>query len=124
MAHGKRYTKEEWESAIALRKLGKTEHAIADILGRPHTHIVKAINQYGGDYDAYAKGWKKKGKRTTEQLQFIPPEMPKAPKKIYVKGIDETCLTAHKLRAARIQAIAIRHFIEELQDAGYRIKLG
>lgn len=86
MARGKKYSKEEWEAALSLRKMGK---------------------------------------RTTEQLQFLPPELPKAPKKIEVKAApSEDDWTRYKLKMAQRQAIAIRNFVVELRNAGIKIKLG
>jgi hypothetical protein len=125
MARGKKYSKEEWEAALSLRKMGKRWPEISNILGRGENgrcaEIFKKYNNYE-EYDAAVS--KRIGKRKTEQLQFLPPKLPKAPKKIQVKGggVDE--LTAYKLRMATNQAVAVRNFILELQDAGFKIKLG
>lgn len=126
MARGKKYTKEEWDAALSLRKMGKGWPEISKILGRGENGRCSTIFKKYSSYEEYSEAVsKRKGKRVTEQLQFIPPEMPKAPKKIQIKSMSEADeLTAIKLKMAKKQAIAIRNFIQELRDAGFRIRIG
>lgn len=124
MARGKKYSKEEWDAALSLRKMGKKWPEISLILGRGENgrcaEIFKKYKSYE-EYDAAVS--KRAGKRKTEQLQFLPPELPKKPKKIEVKAApSEDELVAYKLRLARRQAIAVSHFLRELKDAGFRVK--
>lgn len=125
MARGKKYSKEEWEAALSLRKMGKKWPEISKILGRGENgRCAEVFNKYR-THDEYLEAVGKRGSRgsrKTEQLQFIPPEMPKAPKRIYVKSMSDDELTRYKLRMATRQAIAIRNFITELKHAGIRIK--
>lgn len=125
MARGKKYSKEEWEAALSLRKMGKKWPEISKILGRGENgRCAEIFNRYK-TYEEYSEAVSKRatrGKRTTEQLQFIPPEMPKAPKRIYVKSMSDEEFTRYKLKMATRQAIAIRNFITELKHAGIRIK--
>jgi hypothetical protein len=123
MARGKKYSKEEWEAALSLRRMGKKWPEISSILGRGENGRCAEIFKKYSNYEEYSAAVSKRmGKRTTEQLQFLPPELPKAPKKIHVKGISDEELTRYKLNMATKQAIAIRNFITELQNAGFRIK--
>lgn len=123
MARGKKYSKEEWDAALSLRRMGKGWPEISKILGRGENGRCSSIFKKYKTYDDYCEAVsKRRGKRTIEQLRFIPPEMPKAPKKIHVKGISDDELTRYKLNMATKQAIAIRNFITELQNAGFRIK--
>lgn len=125
MARGKKYTKiskEEWEAAKSLKAFGMGWREIGATLGRDGQNLCSVFKKNGEDYRRYIGGYQKgRGKRKTEQLQFIPPELPKAPKKIHVKSEpSQDDLTAYKLRLARKQAIAVNHFISELRDAGFR----
>ena len=122
MARGKKYTKEEWDAALSLRKMGKDWKEIGKILNRGENGRCSAIFSKYKTYEEYDAAVSKRNvKRTTEQLQFIPPEMPKAPKKIQIKSVvSEDEMTAYKLRLARKQAIAVNNFIKELRDAGFR----
>jgi hypothetical protein len=122
MARGKKYSKEEWEAALSLRKMGKKWPEISEILGRGNNGRCAEIFRKYRTYEDYSEAVSKRvGKRTTEQLQFLPPELPKAPKKIHVKSEpSQDEFTAYKLRLARKQAIAVNHFISELRDAGFR----
>lgn len=125
MARGKKYTKiskEEWEAAKSLKAFGMGWREIGATLGRDGQNLCSVFKKNDGDYEKYTKSYLKgKGHRTTEQLQFLPPELPKAPKKIHVKSEpSQDDLTAYKLRLARKQAIAVNHFISELRDAGFR----
>lgn len=122
MARGKKYSKEEWEAAMSLRKMGKKWPEISSILGRGENGRCAEIFKKYSNYEEYSAAVSKRmGKRKTEQLQFLPPELPKAPKKIHVKSEpSQDELTAYKLRLARRQAIAVNHFISELRDAGFR----
>lgn len=125
MARGKKYSKEEWEAALSLRRMGKNWPEISKILGRGENGRCAEIFRKYKTYDEYIEAVSKrngKSRRTTEQLQFIPPEMPKAPKKIYVKSISDDDFTRYKLKMATRQAVAIRNFITELKHAGIRIK--
>ena len=121
----KKYTKiskEEWEAAKSLKAFGMGWREIGATLGRDGQNLCSVFKKNNGDYEKYTKSYLKgKGKRTNEQLQFLPPELPKAPKKIHVKSEpSQDDLTAYKLRLARKQAIAVNHFISELRDAGFR----
>lgn len=121
---GKKYSKEEWEAAMALNNVGYTWNQAARIIGRSDGSIGRCIKKHGGDYDKYNAsfvGRKGRPKRKTEQLVFEPPRVPSAPKKIHIKSISEDELTAYKLRLARKQAIAVNNFIRELRNAGFRI---
>lgn len=122
MARGKKYTKEEWDAALSLRKMGKGWPEISKILDRGENGRCAEIFRKYKSYEEYSEAVsKRKGKRTTEQLQFLPPELSKTPKKIHVKSEpSQDELTAYKLRLARKQAIAVNHFISELRDAGFR----
>lgn len=126
MAKGKKYTKiskEEWEAAKSLKAFGMGWREIGSTLGRDGQNLCSVFKKNDGDYEKYTNSYLKgKNCRRTEQLQFIPPEMPKAPKKIYVKGISDEEITRYKLKMATRQAIAIRNFITELKSAGIRIK--
>lgn len=123
MARGKKYTKEEWDAALSLRKMGKGWPEISKILDRGENGRCAEIFRKYKSYEEYSEAVsKRKGKRTTEQLQFLPPELPKTPKKIQIKSISsEDELTKYKLRMATRQAVAVRNFITELKDAGFRI---
>lgn len=125
MAKGKKYTKiskEEWEAAKSLKAIGMGWRDIGTTLDRDGKNLCSAFKKTDGDYDTYAERYVKgKAKRKTEQLQFIPPEVPKAPKKINVRQeISEDRWVAYKLNLARKQAIAVNNFIKELRDAGFR----
>jgi hypothetical protein len=125
MAKGKKYTKiskEEWEAAKSLKAFGMGWREIGATLGRDGQNLCSIFKKNGEDYRNYVGNYQKgRGKRKTEQLQFLPPELPKAPKKIHVKSEpSQDELTAYKLRIARKQAIAVNHFISELRDAGFR----
>lgn len=123
MARGKKYTKEEWDAALSLRRMGKGWPEISKILGRGENGRCSSIFKKYKSYDEYNSAVsKRRGKRTIEQLQFIPPEMPKAPKRIYVKSMSDDEFTRYKLKMATKQAIAIRNFLTELKNAGIRIK--
>lgn len=125
MAKGKKYTKiskEEWEAAKSLKAIGMVWRDIGATLDRDGKNLCSVFKKTDGDYDTYAERYVKgKVKRKTEQLQFIPPEVPKAPKKINVRQeISEDRWVAYKLNLARKQAIAVNNFIKELRDAGFR----
>lgn len=125
MAKGKKYTKiskEEWEAAKSLKAFGMGWREIGSTLGRDGQNLCSAFKKNNGDYEKYTSSYLKgKNHRRTEQLQFIPPVVPKAPKKIHVKSEpSQDELTAYKLRLARKQAIAVNHFISELRNAGFR----
>lgn len=128
MARGKKYTEEEWNAALSLRKMGKGWPEISRILGRGENGRCSELFRKYGNYSEYSEAVSKrkgKAKRTTEQLQFLPPELPKAPKKIEVKAApSEDDWTRYKLKMAQRQAIAIRNFVVELRNAGIKIKLG
>lgn len=128
MPKGRKYTREEWNAIIALKKLGKTNIEIARAVGRNNKtgSIMKQINKFGGDYDKYLSQKKYAGKRATEQLMFEPPTLmppkPKVVRKIPVKGapnLDEWA--AKKLTIATRQAIAIRNFYNELRSIGFKV---
>lgn len=138
MSRGKKYTKAEWDAIIALKGLGMNNKEIAKTIGRKigGATIMQTINRFGGDYEKYADDYgRKKGKRETEQLQFIPPAVFEPPKpkrivKIPVKkvGDDGQCVDskylawqAKKLQLATRQAIAIRNFVHELREIGFDI---
>lgn len=138
MSRGKKYTKAEWDAIIALKGLGMSNKEIARTIGRKigGATIMQTINRYGGDYEKYLDDYgRKKGKRETEQLQFIPPAVFEPPKpkrivKIPVKKIggvepvmDSKFLKwqAKKLQIATKQAIAIRNFVNELREIGFDI---
>lgn len=123
---GKKYTMEEWEAAKSLKKCGFTWKEVCEKLGRGSDTLGRAISKYNS-YEEYLASYKrvKKGQRRTEQLQFLPPEAPKPPKKIFVKNApSEDDFTKYKLKMANRQAIAIRNFIVELRNAGINVKLG
>lgn len=126
MARGKKYSKEEWEAALSLRRMGKKWPEISSILGRGENGRCAEIFKKYSNYEAYdAAVSKRMGNRTTEQLQFMPPELPKKPKKIEVKAApSEDDWTRYKLKMAQRQAVAIRNFVVELRNAGIKIKLG
>lgn len=122
MARGKKYSEEEWNAALSLRKMGKKWPEISVILGRGENgRCAEIFNKYQSYQEYEAAVSKRAGKRKTEQLQFIPPEVPKPPKKIHVRQeISEDRWVAYKLNIARKQAIAVNNFIRELRDAGFR----
>ena len=126
MARGKKYSKEEWEAALSLRRMGKKWPEISSILGRGENGRCAEIFKKYSNYEEYSAAVSKRmGKRKTEQLQFLPPELPKAPKKIEVKAApSEDNWTRYKLKMAQRQAVAIRNFVVELRNAGIKIKLG
>lgn len=125
MSRGKRYTREEWNAIIALKNLGMRHKDIAKSIGREETQsIMHSLRKYDYDYDKYIKAVSqphqtRQGRRKVEQLQFIPPEMPKAPKKISVRKIDEDEFISMKLQMATRQAQIVKKFVEELRDAGF-----
>lgn len=138
MSRGKKYTKAEWDAIIALKGLGMSNKEIAHTIGRKigGATIMQTINRYGGDYEKYADDYgRKKGKRSTEQLQFIPPAVFEPPKpkrivKIPVKKIggDEPAVDskflkwqAKKLQMATRQAVIIKDFVNELRKIGFDI---
>lgn len=120
----KRYSKEEWEAAKSLKKCGKTWEEVAGALGRNGNNIGKVIKKFEGDYEAYLGQWRSKKApiRRTEQLQFLPPEMPIAPKKIQVKSMSEKEWTERKLAMASKQARIVARFVAEMKDAGFRFE--
>ncbi len=123
----KRYSREEWEAAKSLKKCGKTWAEVATALGRNGTHIGKAIKRFD-NYDSYLESFRRLPGRRTEQLQFLPPELPVAPKKIQVRSIEvkpyrkltPEKLEGEKMRMATRMAQITKRYIEELRDAGFR----
>lgn len=124
MARGKKYSKEEWDAALSLRKMGKKWPEISNILGRGENGRCSAIFNKYSSYEEYSKAvGSRNGRRKTEQLRFLPPELPKAPKKIQVKSVaSQDEFMEFKLKMATRQAVAIRNFITELKDAGIRFE--
>lgn len=120
---GKRYSKEEWEAAKSLKKLGLSWIQVAERIGRSGDRLGRVVRQFDGDYEAYLASYRRDDmpKRKTEQLQFLPPELPKQPKKIQIKAMpSESEITAYKLKMATRQAQIVKKFAEELRDAGFR----
>lgn len=126
MARGRKYSREEWDAAVSLRKMGKKWGEIGAILGRGENGRCAEIFRKYESYEDYDRAVSRRGERRTEQLQFLPPELPKKePRKIEVKAaISDDELMAYKLRRANRQAVAIKNFITELKDAGFKVKLG
>ena len=120
----KRYSKEEWEAAKSLKRCGKTWEEVAGALGRNGNNIGKVIKKFDGDYEGYISQWrnKKMSTRKTEQLQFLPPEMPKAPRKIQIKSMSEREWNERKLAMASKQARIVARFVAEMKDAGFRFE--
>lgn len=120
----KRYSKEEWEAAKSLKRCGKTWEEVAGALGRNGNNIGKVIKKFDGDYEGYIAQWrnKKMPTRKTEQLQFLPPEMPKAPRKIQIKSMSEREWNERKLAMASKQARIVARFVAEMKDAGFRFE--
>lgn len=120
----KRYSKEEWEAAKSLKKCGKTWEEVAGALGRKGNNIGKVIKKCGGDYEEYIAQWRnrKMPTRKTEQLQFLPPEVPKAPRKIQIKSMSEREWNERKLAMASKQARIVARFVAEMKDAGFRFE--
>lgn len=124
----KKYTKiskEEWEAAKSLKAFGMGWREIGATLGRDGQNLCSVFKKNGEDYrkyvDSYQKGRSKAPNRKTEQLQFIPPEMPTAPKKIQVKSMSEEEWTRRKLAMATRQAVAVKNFISELRNVGFEV---
>ena len=118
---GKRYSKEEWEAAKSLKKLGLSWIQVAERIGRSGDRLGRVVRQFEGDYEAYIASYRheKAPQRKTEQLQFLPPELPKQPKKIKVKAVpSEEEWTKYKLAVATRQAQIVKRFVEDLRDAG------
>lgn len=121
---GKKYSREEWEAAMALNNVGYTWNQAAKIIGRPNGSIGRCIAKHGGDYDKYNAsfvGGKGRTKRKTEQLVFEPPRVPSAPKKIHIKSMSEQEFVEKKMKLANAQYRAIQNFITELRNAGFRL---
>ena len=121
----KKYTREEWDAAKSLKNCGFTWAQVCEKVGRAGDTLGRAIVKYG-DYDRYLASYRrnkeKVPERKTEQLQFIPPEMPKAPKKIQIKSMSEQEWTERKLAMAGRQARIVSRFVAELKDAGFRFE--
>lgn len=120
---GKRYSKEEWEAAKHLKNLGLTWIEVARRVGRSGDRLGRSIRQFEGNYDAYLASYQREKKapaRQTEQLQFVPPEMPKAPRKIQIKSMSEKEWNDRKLAMASKQARIVSRFVAELKDAGFQ----
>ena len=120
----KKYTREEWEAAKSLKNCGFTWAQVCEKVGRSGDTLGRAIVKYG-DYDSYLAGYRRgkaeAPKRKTEQLKFMPPEMPTAPKKIPVKSMSEEEWTRRKLSMATRQAVAVKNFISELRNVGFEV---
>lgn len=114
---GKKFTRRDFEQANYMRSNGATWDEISLAIGRSSngSGIYQAVTKYNGDYDAYALRYA--SKRKTEQLKFEPPKMPR---KIDVRKIDEEEFEAKKMEMAKAMARAIKHFTDELRDAGFR----
>lgn len=125
MARGKKYTKiskEEWEAAKSLKAFGMGWREIGATLGRDGQILCSIFKKNGEDYRNYVGNYQKgRGKRKTEQLQFLPPKLPKAPKKIQVKSMSEEEWTRRKLAMATRQAVAVKNFISELRNVGFEV---
>lgn len=139
MSRGKKYSEGEWSAIIALKKLGKTNEQIAKIIGRDikGQNLMRTLNKYHYNYEKYIEDYNggRRGKRTTEQLEFIPPAVFEPPKpkrivKIPVKKIggDEPVMDSkflqwqsRKLQMATRQALIIRDFVNELRKIGFDI---
>lgn len=120
----KKYTREEWEAAKSLKNCGFTWAQVCEKVGRAGDTLGRTIVKYG-DYENYLASYRrnkaKAPERKTEQLQFIPPEMPTAPKKIQVKSMSEEEWTRRKLAMATRQAVAVKNFISELRNVGFEV---
>lgn len=119
---GKKYSSEEWEAAQSLKKLGLTWEQVCGKIGRKGDTLGRTIVKYDGNYEDYLASYQrgKKPARKTEQLRFIPPELPAAPKRVTVAPMSEDDLTRKKLAMATRQAQICKRFVEELRDAGFR----
>lgn len=121
----KKYTREEWEAAKSLKNCGFTWTQVCEKVGRAGDTLGRAIVKYG-DYDSYLESYRrgkaKAPERKTEQLRFLPPELPKQPKKIQIKSMSEKEWTERKLAMASKQARIVARFVAEMKDAGFRFE--
>lgn len=120
---GRKFTEKEFKIGEFLREQGESWNSINVVLGRNETShgLRNVFAKYGWDFETYDREYKAnhKGrppKRKTEQLQFEPPRMPR---KIEVRKIEDD-FEMRKFEMAKAQARAIKHFVDELRDAGFR----